>query len=63
MDLISLVIVLVIVGILLWMFNTYVTIIDPRIKQIINAVVILALILYVLFLVFGPLPHVTVGRK
>lgn len=52
MTLISLVITLVVVGVLLWLFNTYVTMIDARIKQIINVVVIIAVIVWLLQ-VFG----------
>ncbi len=61
MDLISLVLVLIVIGVLLYLFNTYVTMIDGRIKQIINIVVIVAVILYVLSL-FVALPHIHVGR-
>jgi len=62
MDLIHLVIVLIVVGVLLWLFNTYVTMIDGRIKQIINAVVIIAVVLWLLMLFLGPLPSIKVGR-
>lgn len=65
MSLISFVVVLMVVGILLWAFNTYVTMIDGTIKQIINIVVIIAVILWCLaaFGILGDissvrLPHV-----
>ncbi len=62
MDLIQLVIVLIVVGVLLWVFNTYVTMIDGKIKQIINIVVIVAVVLWILSLFIGGLPHIRVGR-
>lgn len=46
--LINILIVLIVVGVVLWAFNTFVTIIDARIKQIINAVVIVAVIIWLL---------------
>jgi len=61
-DLISLVVVLVVVGVLLWLFNTYVTMIDGRIKQIINIVVIVAVVLWLLSLFVGPIHTFRVGR-
>jgi hypothetical protein len=48
MSLLSLVVILIAVGILLWAFNTYVTTIDARIKQIINVVVIICAVVFVL---------------
>ena len=55
MSLISLVIVLIVVGVLLWLFNTYLTMIDPNIKKIINVVVIIVVVIWLLG-VFGILP-------
>lgn len=49
--LISVIIVLVVVGILLWMINTYVPM-DAKIKNILNIVVLLAVVLWLLK-VFG----------
>lgn len=62
MDLISLVIVLIVIGVLLWLVNTYIPM-DGKIKQIINAVVIVAVVLWLLSLFVGPLPHIFVGRR
>ena len=44
MDLISLVVTLIVVGVLLWLVNSYIPM-EARIKQILNAVVIIAVIL------------------
>lgn len=48
MSLLALCVVLIAVGVLLYCFNTYVTVIDARIKQIINVIVIIAVVLFVL---------------
>ncbi|MGZ8201452.1 MAG: Thivi_2564 family membrane protein [Methylosarcina sp.] len=47
MNLISLIIGLVIVGVLLWLVNNYIPM-EPRIKQILNIVVIIAVVLWLL---------------
>ena len=52
MSLITLVVGLAVIGVLLYLFNVYVTMIDPTIKKIINAVVIIAVVLWLLE-VFG----------
>jgi len=61
MDLISLVIVLIVVGVLLWLANTYLPM-DQKIKQILNIVVVVAVVLWILSLFIGGLPHIHVGR-
>lgn len=63
MGLIHLVIILAVIGVLLWAFNTYVTAIDPKMKRIINFVVIAVVILWLLG-VFGILPtgDITIPR-
>ena len=68
MTLIQLVVTLAVVGILLWLFNTYVTMIDARVKQIINILVIVVIVIWLLN-VFGllggidvPLPRFGGGR-
>jgi hypothetical protein len=48
MSLLSVVLVLIVVGILLWLLNTYGTMIDGKIKQIINIVVVIAVIIWLL---------------
>jgi len=45
MSLISLVIVLIVVGVLLWLVNTYIPM-DGKIKQILNVVVVIAVVLW-----------------
>jgi hypothetical protein len=54
MDLIQLVVILILVGVLLWLVNTYVPM-DAQIKQILNLVVVIAVVLWLLT-VFGVLP-------
>lgn len=51
MDLIQVVIVLIVVGVLLWLVNSYIPM-DSKIKQILNIVVVVAVILWLLK-VFG----------
>ena len=47
MDLITVVIILIIVGVLLWLANTYIPM-DRKIKAILNIVVVIAVILWLL---------------
>lgn len=54
MDLIQLIVILILVGVLLWLVNTYVPM-DGKIKQILNIVVVIAVVLWLLT-VFGLLP-------
>jgi hypothetical protein len=63
MNLIGLVITLIVVGILLWLVNTYIPM-DAKIKQILNVVVLICVILWLLsvFGVFGYLQNVNVPR-
>jgi hypothetical protein len=55
--LVSVIVALVIVGLLLWVVNTMIPM-DAKIKQILNVVVVIAVILYLLkaFGVLGNLP-------
>ena len=65
MNLIALVITLVVVGVLLWLANTYLgPYIDPKILTIINIVVVIAVVLWLLnvFGVLGYIGNVTVPR-
>ena len=57
--LLSVVVTLLVVGVLLWAFNAYVTPIDPTIKKLINVVVIVATILWLIkaFGLLRYLPH------
>ena len=47
MTLIHVILVLIVVGVLLWLANTYIPI-APPIRQIINAVVVIAVVLWLL---------------
>jgi hypothetical protein len=60
MDLISLVITLIVVGVLLWLVNTYIPM-DEKIKSILNIVVVIAVVLWVLSIFVG-MPKIHVGR-
>jgi hypothetical protein len=61
MDLISLIILIVVVGVLLWAINSFIPM-EPRIKQILNIVVIIALVIFLLSLFIGYAPHMHVGK-
>jgi len=52
MTLISLVITLVVIGVLLWLINTYVPM-DDKIKSILNVAVVIVVILWLLGVLFG----------
>ena len=47
MDLVQVVIVLIVVGVLLWLVNNYLPM-DGKIKAILNAVVVIAVVLWLL---------------
>lgn len=61
MSLITVVITLIVVGVILWLINTYVPM-DSKIKTILNVVVVIAVILWLLqgFGVIGALNDVRV---
>jgi hypothetical protein len=63
MPLINLVIVLVIVGVILWVINNYIPM-QSTIRKILNAVVVIAVILWLLsvFGVIGPIQNFSIGR-
>lgn len=63
MPIISLIVILVVIGVLLWAVNTYIPM-DDKIKQILNIVVVIATVLWLLFDVFhlgGALGNIRVG--
>lgn len=60
MSLISLVIVLIVVGVLLWLVNTQIPM-DRNIKKIINVVVLIVVVLWILQ-VFGLLDSINAVR-
>jgi hypothetical protein len=55
MSLITLVITLIVIGVLLWLINTYIPM-DGKIKKIINIVVVVSVVLWLLS-AFGILGH------
>jgi hypothetical protein len=63
MPLINVVITLIVVGVLLWLINTYIPM-DGKIKKVLNAVVIIAVVLWLLsaFGLIGNLGNIRVGR-
>lgn len=62
MPLINLVITLIVVGVILWLVNTYVPM-DATIKKILNIVIVIAVVLWLLaaFGVLGSLHTMRVG--
>jgi hypothetical protein len=63
MSLLSIVLVLIVVGVLLWLINTYIPM-DGKIKSILNAVVVIVVVLWLLqaFGILGELSAVRVGH-
>jgi len=62
MSLVSVIVVLIVVGVLLWLINTYVPM-DGKIKNILNIVVVIAVVLWLLqaFGVLGSLGNINVS--
>ncbi len=63
MSLISLVVTLIVIGVLLWLVNSYIPM-DGKIKKILNVVVVVAVVLWrlVAFGVLGQVGEVRVPR-
>lgn len=63
MPLLYIVGLLIVVGVLLWLVNTYIPM-DPKIKGILNAVVVIAVVIYLLqvFGLLGTLENIKIGR-
>jgi hypothetical protein len=63
MSLISVLITLIIVGVLLWLVNSYIPM-DGKIKKILNAAVVVIVILWLLsaFGILGFLSNIRIGR-
>jgi hypothetical protein len=63
MPLITVVIVLIVVGVLLWLVNSYIPM-DQKIKTILNVVVVIAVVLWLLniFGVLGSMENIRIGR-
>jgi hypothetical protein len=55
MSLISLAVTLIVIGVLLWLVNTYIPM-DGKIKKILNVVVVVCVVVWLLF-AFGILHH------
>jgi len=62
MPLTNVVVVLIVVGVLLWLVNSYIPM-DGKIKQILNAVVVIAVVIWLLqaFGLLGSLNSIRVG--
>ncbi|MBD2118982.1 MAG: hypothetical protein DWQ51_16390 [Microcystis wesenbergii TW10] len=63
MDLVQFMVVIIVVGVLLWLVNNYIPM-DSKIKQILNIVVVITLVLWILK-VFGLLSFlkgIRIGR-
>ncbi|MEO7867041.1 MAG: Thivi_2564 family membrane protein [Candidatus Eisenbacteria bacterium] len=63
MPLMSLVVTLIVVGVLLWLVNTYIPM-DGKIKRILNIVVVIAVVLWLLsaFGLMGNVGNIRVGN-
>jgi hypothetical protein len=61
MGLIQLVVTLCAIGVILWLINTYIPM-EAMMKNIVNAVVIIAVVVWLMLLFVGPLPHINIGR-
>ena len=63
MSLLSIIIVLVVVGVLLWLINNYIPM-DSKIKGILNAVVVILVVIWLLqaFGLLGDIAGIRVGR-
>ena len=64
MSLITIVLVLIVVGVILWLINTYIPM-QGTIKSLLNAVVVIVLVIWLLqaFGVLGELGRVRVGER
>jgi hypothetical protein len=63
MPLVQLIIVLIVVGVVLWLINTYIPM-QATIKRILNAVVVIAVVLWLLsaFGMLGTLQKIRIGK-
>ena len=63
MPLVTVIVVLVVVGVLLWLVNTYLPM-DGKIKSILNAVVVIAVVLWLLqaFGLLASLNNIRIGH-
>ena len=56
MDLVSIIVALIVVGLLLWLVNTLIPL-DEKIRQIINVVVVIAVVLWLVKAFFPGVVH------
>ena len=63
MPLVTIIVVLIVVGVLLWLVNTYIPM-DGKIKSILNAVVVIAVVLWLLqaFGLLTSLQDIKIGK-
>ena len=63
MSLINLILILIVVGVVLWLINTYIPM-DSKIKSILNAVVVIAVVIWLLnvFGLIDTLTNIRVGH-
>ncbi len=63
MSLISLIVVLIIVGVLMYLINSYIPM-DPKYKQLVNVVVIIFVIIWLIQALglLGPLQQIRIGH-
>lgn len=63
MPILSVLIILIVVGVVLWLINTYIPM-DGKIKKILNVVVVIVVILWLLnvFGVMGSWSNIHIGR-
>ena len=61
MSLISLAVTLIVIGVLLWLVNTYIPM-DGKIKNILNVVVVICVVVWLLF-AFGILNHSAISAS
>jgi len=62
MSLLTIAAVIIAVGVLLWLVNTYIPM-QPTVKKILNAVVIIALVLWLLVVCGVHIPDIYIGKK
>jgi hypothetical protein len=62
MPLLTIIVVLIVVGVLMWLVNTYIPM-DAKIKNILNVVVVIVVVLWLvsLFLPLGAINNIRVG--
>lgn len=61
MPLLTILLVLIVVGVILWLVNTYIPM-DRKIKNILNAVVVIVIVIWLLkvFGLLGPLKNINI---